>query len=49
MKKTFYTQPTINIEDVVVESGIATSPGDIYGDYGNPGQDSEYMDPDYDL
>lgn len=48
MKK-FYTQPAIDIENVMVERGIATSPGDIYGDYGNPGQDSDYLDPDFDL
>ncbi len=48
MKK-FYTQPAIDIENVVVERGIATSPGDIYGDYGTPGQDSDYLDPDFDL
>lgn len=40
MKKTIYTQPTIDIENVVVENGIATS----YGDAGAPGQDSGYID-----
>ncbi len=39
MKKTIYTQPTIDIENVVVENGIATS----YGDPGDPGQDSDYI------
>ena len=45
MKKVFYTQPTIEIEKVVVESGIAAS----YGDPGDPGQDSDYNDPDFGL
>lgn len=46
MKKTFYTEPTIDIEDVVVENGIANSP---YGEEGMPGQDSDYIDPDWPL
>lgn len=46
MKKVFYTQPTIEIENVVVESGIAASP---FGDYGDPGQDSGYNDFDGEL
>ena len=45
MKKTIYTQPTIDIENVVVENGIATS----YGNPGDPGQVSTYNDPDFEL
>lgn len=36
MKKVFYTQPTIEIENVVVESGIAASP--VYDVPGGAGQ-----------
>ncbi len=39
MKKT-YTQPAIDIENVVVENGIAVS----YGEPGYPGQDSGFND-----
>lgn len=47
MKKTFYTEPTIDIEDVEVENGIANSP---YGEEGMPGQDpGDFNDPDWDL
>lgn len=45
MKKRIYTEPTIDIEDVMVENGIALS----YGDPGDPGQDSDYIDPDWNL
>lgn len=44
MKRTDYTQPAIEIENVMVESGIAAS----YGDYGQPGQNpGDYNDPDW--
>lgn len=39
--KHIYTQPAIDIENVVVESGIATSP---YGEEGAAGQTSAYLD-----
>lgn len=42
MKKTIYTQPTIDIENVVVENGIATS----YGKPGEPGQEGDYIEGD---
>ena len=42
MKRTIYTEPTIDIENVVVESGIATS----YGNPGEPGQDGGYVEGD---
>lgn len=45
MKK-IYNQPTVDIEDVMVEHGIATSP---YGDYGAAGQDSDYIDAEDDF
>lgn len=45
MKKT-YTQPAIDVEMVMVENGIAVSP---YGDAGEAGQDSAFLDVDYDL
>ena len=45
MKKTFYAQPTIEIENVVVESGIAQS----YGAPGAPGQGGGYNDYEDDL
>lgn len=41
MKKTVYTQPTLDIEYVVVESGIAASP---FGEAGQPGQGSGFID-----
>lgn len=40
MKKSIYTQPTICVEDVVVENGIAASP---FGEAGSSGQDSEFL------
>ncbi len=41
MKK-IYTQPAIDIENVMVESGIAASP--IYGDENQPGQEGGWND-----
>lgn len=49
MKKTFYTQPTIDIENVMVENGIAVSPGSYYGDEGVAGQSSVFVESDFDL
>ena len=46
MKRTDYTQPAIEIENVMVENGIAASP---YGDLGEAGQDSDYLDADFEL
>jgi len=40
MKKSIYTQPTIYVEDVVVENGIAASP---FGGDGDPGQGSGFI------
>ena len=41
MKKQ-YTQPELYVENVVVESGIAVSPGSVvYGDFGAAGQGGE--------
>ena len=40
MKK-IYTQPAIDIENVMVESGIAASP---YGGNGEPGQEGGWND-----
>ena len=41
MKK-IYTQPAIDIENVMVESGIAASPN--YGGNGEPGQEGGWND-----
>jgi hypothetical protein len=41
MKK-IYTQPAIDIENVMVESGIAASP--TYGDENQPGQEGGWND-----
>lgn len=49
MKKTFYTQPTIDIENVMVENGIAVSPGSYYGGDGEAGQESGYLTTDFEL
>ena len=46
MKRTDYTQPAIEIENVMVENGIAVSP---YGEAGYAGQDSDYVDAGFDL
>lgn len=40
MKKT-YSAPSLSIENVAVESGIAAT---AYGEIGTPGQDSMYVD-----
>ncbi len=46
MKKT-YKQPAIDMDDVMVEQGIAVSPGDLYyGAEGYAGQESDYIDAD---
>ena len=42
MKKT-YTQPAIDVENVMVENGIAVSPT-AYGDAGEAGQESMFLD-----
>ena len=46
MKKT-YTQPAIDVEMVMVENGIAVSTD--YGDAGEAGQKSVFLDFDEDL
>ena len=43
MKK-IYTQPAIDIENVMVESGIAASPTPTYGDENQPGQEGGWND-----
>lgn len=49
MFKKTYTEPAIYIEDVVVEKGIATSPGAIvFGNEGEAGQGGDgYYDDSY--
>ena len=42
-----YTVPTLDVEELVVEKGVALSSN--YGDVGAPGQGSGYVDNDYDL
>lgn len=51
MKKT-YTQPAVDVEMVMVENGIAVSPGadaTFYGVDGEAGQTSGYVDADFEL
>lgn len=44
-----YEAPCIEVTQMQVEQCVlAGSYGD-YGDYGDPGQDSGYLDPDFDL
>lgn len=52
MKKTFYTQPTIDVEMVMVENGIAVSPSadaTFYSVDGDAGQTSGYVDAGFEL
>lgn len=51
MKKT-YTQPAVDVEMVMVENGIAVSPGadnSVFGYDGDAGQVSGYNDVDFEL
>ena len=51
MKKT-YTQPAIDVEMVMVENGIAVSPGadtSVFGYDGEAGQESGYVDAGFEL
>ena len=49
MKKVekIYTIPSLEVEELVVERGFSLSSN--YGDYGKPGQNSDYLDNDYEL
>lgn len=52
MKRTDYTQPAIEIENVMVENGIAVSPNadaTFYGFDGDAGQTSGYVDAGFEL
>lgn len=42
-----YSAPTLEVQDVDVEMGFSISSA--YGDYGEPGQDSDYNDSDFEL
>lgn len=42
-----YSAPAIEVQDVEVEMGFSYSSS--YGDYGEPGQDSDYNDSDFEL
>ena len=49
MKKTneIYTIPSLEVEELVVEKGFSLSSN--YGDYGEAGQNSGYLDSDFEL
>jgi hypothetical protein len=49
MKKVeeIYAVPSLEVEELVVERGFSLS--DNYGDYGEAGQDSGYLDSDFEL
>lgn len=49
MKKVekIYAIPSLEVKELVVERGFSLSSN--YGDYGAPGQDSGYIDNDYEL
>ena len=49
MKKVeeIYAVPSLEVEDLVVERGFSLSSN--YGDYGEAGQDSGYLDSDFEL
>lgn len=51
MKKVnyLYEAPFLEVAEIEVESGIAVSPNGMYGDYGEAGQESDYVDPDFNL
>lgn len=42
-----YSTPTLEMQEVEVELGFSIS--STYGDYGEPGQDSGYLDSDFEL
>lgn len=42
-----YSAPALEVQDVKVEMGFSIS--STYGDYGEPGQDSDYNDSDFEL
>lgn len=41
-----YEAPSIKVMQMQVEQCVLAGS---YGDYGDPGQDSDYLDPDFDL
>lgn len=49
MKKVekIYSIPSLEVEELVVERGFSLSSN--YGDYGEPGQNSGYIDSDFEL
>lgn len=42
-----YSAPTLEVQELEVELGFSISSA--YGDYGEPGQDSDYNDSDFEL
>ncbi len=42
-----YSSPTLEVQELEVELGFSISSD--YGDYGEPGQDSDYNDSDFEL
>ena len=47
MSEKIYTVPTLGVEELVVERGFALSSD--YGNVGEPGQGSGYIDSDFEL
>lgn len=41
-----YETPCVKVMEMQVEQSVLVGS---YGDYGDPGQDSDYLDPDFDL
>lgn len=42
-----YSTPTLEVQELEVEMGFSLS--STYGDFGEPGQDSGYLDSDFEL
>ena len=42
-----YSTPTLEVQELEVEMGFSLSSA--YGDFGEPGQDSGYLDSDFEL
>lgn len=44
-----YRTPVCEVLEIAVEGLLCGSPNGVYGDYGEAGQGSEYLDPDIEL
>lgn len=51
MKKQYavYEAPCVDVMEMQVEQSLLVGSYGDYGDYGDAGQDSGYLDPDFDL